>query len=212
MGIEQFDFSFFFNHLIHASTYSKYSSNDVLNNFATPIQTHSTNIQFITKVGKYNNIDGLICSKKYKIPLSIQTADCVPIYIFDFKTEYYGIFHSGWRGTKNKIISKALNMFINDFKSIPNNILIVIGPHIQKCCYEVDWDVAQFFSYIKKDNKKNKWFLNLNAEIKKDILKFNIPMKNIYSSDICTYESLNCESFRRDGPKAKRMLSMIKYV
>ena len=212
MGIEQFNFSFFFNHLIHASIHNKYSSNDVSNNFATPIQTHSTNIQFITKVGKYNNIDGLICSKKYKIPLSIQTADCVPIYIFDFKTEYYGIFHSGWRGTKNKIISKALNMFINDFKSIPNNILIVIGPHIQKCCYEVDWDVAQFFSYIKKDNKKNKWFLNLNAEIKKDILKFNIPMKNIYSSDICTYESLNCESFRRDGPKAKRMLSMIKYV
>ena len=212
MGIEQFDFSFFFNHLIHASTCSKYSSNNVLNNFATPIQTHSTNIQFITKVGKYNDIDGLICSKKYKIPLSIQTADCVPIYIFDFKTEYYGIFHSGWRGTKNKIISKALNIFINDFKSIPGNILIVIGPHIQKCCYEVDWDVAQFFSHIKKDNKKNKWFLNLNAEIKKDILKFNIPMGNIYSSDICTYESLNCESFRRDGSKAKRMLSIIKYV
>ena len=133
MGIEQFDFSFFFNHLIHASTYNKYSSNDI-NNFAIPIQIHSTNIQFVTKVGKYNNIDGLICSKKYKIPLSIQTADCVPIYIFDFKTEYYGIFHSGWRGTKNKIISKALNIFINDFKSIPGNILIVIGPHIQKCC------------------------------------------------------------------------------
>ena len=98
------------------------------------MKNNSTNIQFITKVGKYNNIDGLICSKKYKIPLSIQTADCVPIYIFDFKTEYYGIFHSGWRGTKNKIISKALNIFINDFKSIPGNILIVIGPHIQKCC------------------------------------------------------------------------------
>ena len=113
---------------------------------------------------------------------------------------------------KNKIISKALNMFINDFKSIPNNILIVIGPHIQKCCYEIDWDVAQFFSSISKNNKKNKWLLNLNQEIKNDILKFGIPIENIYSSDICTYESLACESFRRDGLKANRMLGIIKYV
>ena len=212
MGIKLFDFSFFFNDVIHASINNKYLSSDLSDKFAIPIQTHSTNIKFITKVGKYNNIDGLISSKEYKISLSIQTADCVPIYIFDCKTEHYGIFHSGWRGTKNKIISKALNMFINDFKSKPNNILIVIGPHIQKCCYEVDWDVAQFFSYINKDSKRNKWFLNLNQEIKKDILKFNIPINNIYCSDICTYESLNYESFRRDGSKANRMLSVIKYA
>lgn len=212
MGIEQFDFSFFFNHAIHAVIYNKHLSNDFLNNLAIPIQTHSNNIKFVTKAGKYHNVDGLICSKKYHITLSIQTADCVPIYIFDYKTGYYGIFHSGWRGTKDKIISKALNMFINDFKSIPNNILVVIGPHIQKCCYEVDWDVAQFFSCVSKNNKKNKWFLNLNQEIKNDILQFNIPIKNIYSSDVCTYESLICESFRRDGSKSNRMLSVIKYA
>ena len=212
MGINKIDFSFFFKNLIQASIFNKDFPPNFSNNFAIPVQTHSTNIKFVTKVGKYNNIDGLICSNKYQIPLSIQTADCVPIYIFDYKTGYYGIFHSGWRGTKGKIISKALNIFINDFKSTPNNILVVIGPHIQKCCYEVDWDVAQFFSYVNRINKKNKWFLNLNEEIKNDILKFNIPIKNIYSSDVCTYDSLNCESFRRDGSKANRMLSVIKYA
>ena len=212
MGIGQFDFSFFFNDLIHASISNTGLSIKSSNFFATPIQTHSTNIKFVKRIGKYNNVDGLICSKKYRIPLSIQVADCVPIYIFDKKTEYYGLFHSGWRGTKNKIISKALNIFINDFNSTPNNILIVIGPHIQKCCYEVNWDVAKFFSCVNKDDKKNKWFLNLNQEIKNDILKFNIPIKNIYCSNICTYESLDCESFRRDGLKANRMLGVIKYV
>ena len=212
MGIEQFNFSFFFKNLIHASIYNKDLSLDLSHNFAVPIQTHSTNIEFVKKIGKYNNVDGLICSKEYKIPLSIQIADCVPIYIFDSKTEYYGILHSGWRGTKDKIVSKALNIFINNINSKPNNILIVIGPHIQKCCYEVNWDVAQFFSSINKDNKKNKWLLNLKEEIKKDILKFGIPIQNIYCSDICTYESLNCESFRRDGLKANRMLGVIKYV
>ena len=65
---------------------------------------------------------------------------------------------------------------------------------------------------LYKHNKKNKWLLNLNQEIKSDILKFNIPIENIYCSDICTYESLNCESFRRDGLKANRMSGIIKYV
>jgi|TARA_B100001250_G_scaffold115236_1_gene97613 hypothetical protein len=212
MGVNKIDFSFFFKNLIQASIFTKDLQTDFSNNFAIPLQTHSTNIEFVRKVGKYNNVDGLICSKKYKIPLSIQVADCMPIYIFDIKTEYYGIFHSGWRGTKDKIVSKALNIFINDLQCNINNIFIIIGPHIQKCCYEVDWDVAQFFSCISKNNKKNKWLLNLNQEIKNDILKFGIPIKNIYSSDICTYESLNCESFRRDGLKANRMLGVIKYV
>ena len=113
--------------------------------------------------------------------MSIQTADCVPIYIFDFKTEYYGIFHSGWRGTKNKIISKALNMFINDFKSITNNILIVIGPHIKKCCYEIDWDVAQHFSFLNKNNQRNKWLLSLEKEIVFDALNLGILNDKIHT-------------------------------
>jgi len=212
MGVNKIDFSFFFKNLIHASIINKVLPQDFSSNFAIPIQTHSTNIKFVKKNGTYNNIDGLICSKKYKIPLSIQVADCMPIYIFDLKTEYYGILHSGWRGTKNKIVSKALNIFINDLQCKTNNIFIIIGPHIQKCCYEVDWDVAKFFSSISKNKKKNKWLLNLNQEIKNDILKFGIPTENIYSSDICTYESLNCESFRRDGLKANRMLGIIRYV
>ncbi|MAR14989.1 MAG: hypothetical protein CMG21_00830 [Candidatus Marinimicrobia bacterium] len=212
MGINKIDFSFFFKDLIHASIFNNGFPKNFSNNFAIPIQTHSTNIKFVTKIGTYNNVDGLICSKKYKIPLSIQVADCVPIYIFDLKTEYYGILHSGWKGTKNKIVSKALNIFINEIKCKTNNIFIIIGPHIQKCCYEVDWDVAQLFSCIIKDRKKNKWLLNLNQEIKNDILKFGIPSENIYCSDICTYESSNFESFRRDGLKANRMLGIIKYV
>jgi len=210
MGIEKFNFSHFFDNLIHASIHKADTSLELKNNFAIPIQTHSTNIKFVKKIGVYDNTDGLISSNEYKIPLSIKVADCMPIYIYDKVTNYYGLIHSGWRGTKNKIILKALDFFINKFHSVSSNIFIVIGPHIQKCCYEVDWDVAQYFSYSIKNDKKNKWFLNLNKEIINDILKFNIPIKNIYSSDICTYESLSCESFRRDGIKSNRMIGIIK--
>ena len=55
------------------------------NNFAIPIQTHSNNIKFVKKIGVYNNVDGLISSKEYNIPLSIKVADCMPIYIYMIK-------------------------------------------------------------------------------------------------------------------------------
>tara|TARA_B100000029_G_scaffold495914_1_gene561508 strand:- start:669 stop:1301 length:633 start_codon:yes stop_codon:yes gene_type:complete len=210
MGIKQFNFSNFFDNLIHASIHRPDSSLVLENNFAIPIQTHSNNIKVVKRIGVYDNVDGLISSKEYNIPLSIKVADCMPIYIYDRVTNYYGLIHSGWRGTKNKIISKALDYFISEFNSFYSDIFIVIGPHIQKCCYEVDWDVAQYFPYSIKNNEKSKWFLNLNKEIKSDILKFNIPIENIYSSDICTYESLLCESFRRDGINSNRMIGVIK--
>ena len=208
MGIEEFDFSFFFNYSIHASISNKNSLIELSSDFAIPIQTHSNNIKFVEKCGIYEDIDGLISSKKYQVPLSIKVADCVPIYVYDIKKEYYGLIHSGWRGTRNKIISKALNVFINEMGSNSNDIFIVIGPHIQKCCYEIDWDVAQYFSYVYKKN--DKWLLNLSEEIKSDILKFDIPIAHIYISNICTYESMVCESFRRDGLKSKRMIGIIK--
>ena len=210
MGIEQFNYSFFFNNLINAKIQNQKIPVELKNNFAIPVQKHTANVKFVKKPGTYDNVDGLISSKKYKISLCIKVADCVPIYIYDKQKEFYGLVHSGWRGTKNKIIINALNILINDYQSLPENILIAIGPHIKKCCYEVDWDVAQYFSCIIK-NDHNKWLLDLSQEIINDIQTFKIPINNIFKSDICTYESLKCESFRRDGEKSKRMTGIITY-
>ena len=128
-------------------------------NFAIPIQNHTNNVKIIEKPGIYDNVDGLISSREHKTSLSIKVADCVPVYLYDKKNECYGLIHSGWRGTKNKIITNALNIFFNDFKSLSENILIVIGPHIRKCCYEVDWDVAQHFSCLTKKHKNKSCIL-----------------------------------------------------
>jgi len=208
MGIGKFNFSVFFDNLIKAEIKDKNFSIDS-NKIAIPIQKHTSNVKFVKETGIYNNFDGLISSKKYNITIAIKVADCVPIYIYDKENESYGLIHSGWRGTNNKIIINALDIFFNFINSSPKNIFIFIGPHIQKCCYEVDLDVAQYFTYVKKKSKQNKWFLDLSSEIKDDILKTGIPLANIQISDICTYESLDCESFRRDGEKSDRMIGVI---
>ena len=108
MGMKISDFSNHFNNLVEATIYNSLPSGLNIENFAIPVQTHSCNVKFIKQPGKYENVDGLISSFDYKIPLIISVADCVPIYIFDIETYFYGVVNSGWIGTKGKIIKNAL--------------------------------------------------------------------------------------------------------
>ena len=210
MGIKKFDFSSFFSNSINASLESN-NSNFLYdkNLLAIPVQKHTSNILYIKKPGFYQNTDGLISSKKENIFLSIKVADCVPVYVYDPFTNYFGIFHSGWKGTKNKITAKGISILVNQFKSQPKNILVVIGPYIKQCCYEVDFDVAQYFNGQSIKKYKVKWKLDLGLQIKLDLIKLGLVDKNIYISDICTYDSLDCESYRRDGGSAQRMIGLI---
>tara|TARA_B000000475_G_scaffold138043_1_gene111256 strand:+ start:648 stop:1277 length:630 start_codon:yes stop_codon:yes gene_type:complete len=208
MGIDRFNFSHFFDNKIQASI-NKESYKIKSQKLAIPIQKHTSNVKFVTKPGLYDNVDGLITSKQYNVILTIKVADCVPIYIYDPNTCYYALIHSGWKGTKDHIIKNAIELLFSIAGSDPKDIIVVIGPHIRNCCYEIDWDVAQYFSFINKDSIKNKWLLSLEKEIIYDAKGLGVLNYNIHTSDICTYESLDCESFRRDGKKSKRMIGII---
>ena len=77
--------------------------------------------------------------------LQINTADCIPIFMYDPLCEIMGIVHSGWRGTNKEIILNALNIFFKK-GSKAKNIKIVLGPSIRKCCFEVKEDVSSLFN------------------------------------------------------------------
>ena len=179
-----------------------------LDSIASCIQTHSTNVQYINKPGIYENTDGIITHVKYKIPLVIQTADCVPVFITDNTKGIIGLVHSGWKGTSKSIILSAISIF-SDYGSELNDIHIYLGPCIKPCCYEIKYDVAQFFDedFIMKNN--NKLFLCLEEKIKNDLLNVGIQNSNIFESDICTYEDKKFCSYRRDNNKSGRMYSII---
>ena len=83
------------------------------------------------------------------------------------------------------------------------------GPAIRKCCYEVEEKFTQLFkSGIIK--KKNKTYLDLIANNKGQLLKSGVRRKNILDSGICTCcEDKDFFSFRREGDRAGRMMSVI---
>lgn len=86
--------------------------------------------------------DGIITKNRDLIP-AVTVADCVPIFLFDTKTQSFGAFHSGWKGTG--IAGIGVQKMKEIFGSKPEDILAAIGPHIGKCCYCIDEERAEYF-------------------------------------------------------------------
>ena len=98
----------------------------------------------ITKDRDYEGIDALITDEK-GIILSCFSADCVPILFYDPIHKAVGACHSGWRGTKGKILQNVVEEMRKHFSSNPAEILIAIGPSICKEQYVVSEDLALSF-------------------------------------------------------------------
>lgn len=104
----------------------------------------------ITKDRDYEGIDALITDEK-GIILSCFSADCVPILFYDPIHKAVGACHSGWRGTKGKILQNVVEEMRQHFSSNPADILIAIGPSISKEQYIVSEDLGLSFLEDYKD-------------------------------------------------------------
>ena len=106
---------------------------------------HKNKVKLIPKKGAGRLIektDGLITKEK-NIFLTITTADCLPIFIYDPKKEIIGLIHGGWRSLAGNILKEAINKIINNFKSNPAHILIGIGPGISQCHFEIKFEAEK---------------------------------------------------------------------
>lgn len=86
--------------------------------------------------------DGMITVNKSLVPV-VTVADCVPIYLYDPVAGVFGIVHSGWKGTG--IIKTAIELAGKNYGAKAKDFCVVIGPHIEKCCYIVNEERAEYF-------------------------------------------------------------------
>jgi len=141
---------------------------------------------FETADALVTNIKGLL--------LSVRTADCVPILLYDPKTQAIGAVHSGWRGTLAAIGSKTVKRMAETYGSHPENIKAAIGPAIGPCCFEVGFDVHESFVAEHRENI-NRFFTikpegrphcDIKSINKGFLLEAGILEKNIEISNMCT--------------------------
>ena len=153
----------------------------------------------ITKDRDYEGIDALITDEK-GIILSCFSADCVPILFYDPIHKAVGACHSGWRGTKGKILQNVVEEMRKHFTSNPAEILIAIGPSICKEQYVVSEDLALSFledypdlgedssSPIQRISK-DKFQLDLWDLNRRIALDCGIKEEHISISGYCTMEN-----------------------
>lgn len=182
-----------------------------------PRQIHDSKVSYITEKergrGALNydtaiaDTDALVTDIK-RLPLSIFTADCLPIFLYDLKKHAVGLAHTGWRGTKKNIVAKTLQSMEKYFHTRMQDLLVGFGPSIRSCCYVVDRDFENFFSMglIKRSQD---YYLDLVQINSQQVLDFGVPSSNIFDCQICT--SCHREeffSYRREGKSCGRMMSV----
>ena len=188
--------------------------------FIVANQTHSNHIKIITQkeskgweseANAIENCDALLTNVP-NIILSILTADCVPLLIYDKKKQVIGAVHAGWKGTQKQIIKHTIEKMQDTYQSNPQDIYIGIAPSIGACCYEVGEDVAKHFLDTPKGytQKGEKYMLNLPYLNQQQLLSTGIPLENIEMSNVCT----SCEvehyfSYRKEQGCTGRFMSMI---
>lgn len=185
-------------------------------------QTHSANVLAITEEtpeGRLEHIDETL-TVKWKngydslvtslpgVMLCVSTADCLPVFLYDTANHVIGIAHSGWRGTCGGIAINTIEVMRRLFGTKPENLTVALGPSICGDCYEVRQDVLQYFSdrydsdemrQIARPKEGDKYLLDNKAAVRLDLVKSGIIPEKIYDTGICSYESSNYASYRRDG-------------
>ncbi len=173
------------------------------NNLFVMNQTHSNKVVTINENNR--NIqrissDALI-TKINNIAISVLTADCVPILIYEEVNQVIACIHAGWRGAVNGIIKNTLKEIVKMGRN--NKIYVAVGPCISVKNYEVD---KEFYNEFIKENKKNeiffsqgqkgKFLFDLRSYVNLKIKEFDI--EHLENIDFDTYsEKENFFSFRR---------------
>lgn len=184
----------------------------------SPCQCHSDVVKVVTReniTDKFEDCDGLI-TNLHGVMLVTRVADCQAILLYDPVRGVIGNVHSGWRGTLEEIVIKAIDKMSAHYNSSVSDILIFINPSILKCCFEVGSDVLEKFRSKFSDIDEfvstvdGSYYIDTVSLNKKLLVKRGILADNIYVTDICTKCNSNkFHSYRSDGDNSGRNIAVI---
>lgn len=172
-------------------------------------QCHSDRIADVNSgsLEEISETDALITGSK-GVLLTIRTADCVPVFIFDSGKQLISLIHAGWKGAHRGIVKKAVSELVKK-GSRTQDLKIALGPSIRDCCYEFEPDhVAEFRPFMKP--VKAKHHFDLPGYLKAELDGIGISKSAIFDSETCTFcHPEDFYSYRRDNGDPGRMISFM---
>jgi YfiH family protein len=144
--------------------------------------------------------------------VGVKTADCLPILLVDPEQRAVAAVHAGWRGTVLNIAGKTVAAMQRHFGSRPETMLAAIGPGIAGCCFEVGPEVARKFQPLFPERRglDTRARIDLAEANRRQLAAAGLLEGHIDAGAPCTLCTPGeFHSFRRDGDRAGRMMSVV---
>ncbi|CBL43924.1 Protein of unknown function DUF152 [gamma proteobacterium HdN1] len=191
-------------------------------------QVHGTDVVRATPDTRSQAADAVITDVP-GLPITIHTADCLPVFFCNRSGTQIALAHAGWRGLAAGVIENT----VEAFSEPPQNLIVWLGPAIGPQAFEVGDDVRQAFlrhdpeheaafiptvasvagesietssAAAKKSSSAQHWHCDLYLLARQRLRQLGITQ--ISGGNFCTATDDCFYSFRRDS-KTGRMLSIL---
>ena len=198
-----------------------------------PHQVHGTVIREVTDPmttrEELEGVDALMTDVP-GVAISVRTADCIPVLLYDPVHKAIAAVHDGWRGTVQRLSQKVIAEMQNRYGTNAKDLKAVIGPGIGPESFQVGQEVASEFrnagfpmGQILKDcgpkspTEANPMAGGLHIDLwtanKWLLEEAGVLSANIQVAGICTYKRYDRYfSARREGVKCGRIINVIKML
>lgn len=191
-----------------------------------PRQAHSDSVAYVggddMKAGALEGVDALVTDAR-GLAVGVRTADCIPVLLHDPVRGAVAAVHSGWRGTVNRISSKAVLRMQCLFGTRPDDILAVVGPGIGEGSFQVGEEVAMAFKDAgfpmdrvwsfqgarEEGTMRGGHHLDLKECVRLTLAGCGVLPSNIQVSGIDTYVDGRFYSARREGVSCGRNVNAV---
>lgn len=174
-------------------------------------QVHGTSVYDAhAETGEIPTADAAVTTQQ-ALPLTVMTADCLPVLFCDRTGTVVATAHAGWRGLCQGVIENTLESM-----QVPaDDILVWLGPAIGPQAFEVGEDVRSAF--LEQNTEADAAFLPTATDGKYfadiyTLAKIRLHAKGvhqIYGGQFCTFsDEQRFYSYRRSG-QTGRMAGLI---
>ena len=198
-----------------------------------PHQVHGTEIREVTNPlttrDELEGVDALVTNAA-GVAISVRTADCIPVLLYDPVCKAVAAVHAGWRGTVLHISCKVIERMRELYGTEAADLQAVIGPGIGPESFQVGQEVVDEFAAAgfpmelilrdcgpKAPTEQNPMQGGLHIDLWKAnrwlLEQAGVKTENIQVAGICTYRNNDrFFSARREGIKCGRIINCIKLL
>jgi len=194
-----------------------------------PHQVHGCEIREVLRANtardELEGVDALVTNVP-GVAISVRTADCIPVLLYDPVHKAVAAVHDGWRGTVQRLCQQVIVRMGELYGTDACDLLAVIGPGIGPESFQVGQEVADAFAAAgfpmaeilrdcgpKAPTADNPMAGGLHIDLWRanQWLLEQAGVRSVQVAGICTYkENDRFFSARREGTKCGRIINVIK--